>query len=33
MIGFHSLGEQAGPLMVNHTLTGLVIGTGAHHGG
>ncbi len=33
MIGFHSLGEQAGPLMVNHTLTGLVIGTGADHGG
>ncbi|MCE9573954.1 MAG: FIST C-terminal domain-containing protein [Deltaproteobacteria bacterium] len=33
MIGFHSLGEQAGPLMGNHTLTGLVIGTGERHGG
>lgn len=33
LIGFHSLGEQAGPLMVNHTLTGLVLGTGDRHGG
>jgi len=33
MVGFHSNGEQVGPLMVNHTLTGLVIGTVALHGG
>jgi hypothetical protein len=26
LIGFHSFGEQAGALLVNHTLTGLVLG-------
>ena len=26
LVGFHSLGEQKGPLLVNHTLTGLAIG-------
>ena len=26
LIGFHSFGEQAGPLLVNHTLTGLALG-------
>ena len=26
VVGFHSFGEQAGPLLVNHTLTGLVLG-------
>jgi hypothetical protein len=26
LIGFHSFGEQAGPLFVNHTLTGLALG-------
>jgi hypothetical protein len=26
LIGFHSFGEQAGSLLVNHTLTGLVLG-------
>jgi hypothetical protein len=28
LVGFHSLGEQKGPLLVNHTLTGLAIGGG-----
>ena len=26
VVGFHSFGEQAGSLLVNHTLTGLVLG-------
>jgi hypothetical protein len=26
LVGFHSLGEQKGPLLVNHTLTGLALG-------
>jgi hypothetical protein len=26
LVGFHSLGEQTGPLLVNHTLTGLALG-------
>lgn len=26
LVGFHSLGEQKGPLLVNHTLTGLAVG-------
>ena len=26
VVGFHSFGEQAGALLVNHTLTGLVLG-------
>jgi hypothetical protein len=30
VVGFHSFGEQAGALLVNHTLTGLVLG--ARHG-
>lgn len=28
LVGFHSLGEQKGPLLVNHTLTGLALGAG-----
>ncbi len=26
LVGFHSFGEQVGPLLVNHTLTGLALG-------
>jgi hypothetical protein len=26
LVGFHSFGEQCGPLLVNHTLTGLALG-------
>jgi len=26
LVGFHSFGEQKGPLLVNHTLTGLALG-------
>jgi hypothetical protein len=26
LVGFHSFGEQTGPLLVNHTLTGLALG-------
>jgi hypothetical protein len=34
LVGFHSFGEQKGPLLVNHTLTGLAIGrAGAGAGG
>lgn len=29
VIGFHSFGEQIGPLLVNHTLCALVLGTSA----
>jgi hypothetical protein len=26
VVGFHSFGEQAGPLLVNHTLAALALG-------